>query len=209
MTSDTPWVVLERGEGLLVAPATCTWHTALDDHSRLACTQTLTDETAAACAAFLKRATAWFAARGITIQRVLTDNAWAHTKTTWRTTCKELRISPAATGPGDPKPTQGRTIPPHPDRRTGLPPALHQRNRTPRRLPHLAGPIQLPPTPHRHRRPNHSRPRHQPVRTAHLGPDGGRVRDSAGPAGCHRSWRRPVLAGDRAGRDPCVQEGTA
>lgn len=82
-------------------------HTALDDHSRLAYTETLTDETAATCAAFLRRATAWFAARGITIQRVLTDNAWAYTKTTWRTTCKELRISPRWTRPWRPQ-TNGK-----------------------------------------------------------------------------------------------------
>jgi transposase InsO family protein len=82
-------------------------HTALDDHSRLAYTETLTDETAATCAAFLKRATAWFAARGITIQRVLTDNAWAYTKTTWRTTCDELGISPRWTRPWRPR-TNGK-----------------------------------------------------------------------------------------------------
>jgi hypothetical protein len=50
-------------------------HTALDDHSRLAYTEDLSDETAATCAAFLRRATAWFAARGVTVERVLTDNA--------------------------------------------------------------------------------------------------------------------------------------
>ncbi|MEV0370386.1 IS481 family transposase, partial [Streptomyces sp. NPDC050636] len=48
-------------------------HTALDDHSRLAYTEDLSDETAATCAGFLTRATAWFAARGITVERVLTD----------------------------------------------------------------------------------------------------------------------------------------
>lgn len=57
-------------------------HTALDDHTRLAYTENLPDETAPTCAAVLTRATAWFAARGITIERVLTDNAWAYTKNT-------------------------------------------------------------------------------------------------------------------------------
>ncbi len=67
-------------------------HTALDDHTRLAYTETLTDETALTCAGFLRRAHAWFTARGIIIERVLTDNAWAYTKNTWRDVCHELSI---------------------------------------------------------------------------------------------------------------------
>ncbi|GAA2674899.1 IS481-like element IS1649 family transposase [Streptomyces aculeolatus] len=69
-------------------------HTALDDHSRLAYTEDLPDETAATCAAFLTRATAWFAEHSVIIERVLTDNAWAYTKNTWRQTCHQLGISP-------------------------------------------------------------------------------------------------------------------
>ncbi|MYR85623.1 IS481 family transposase, partial [Streptomyces sp. SID685] len=63
-------------------------HTALDDHTRLAYTEDLPDETAATCAGFLRRAVAWFAERGVTVERVLTDNAWAYTKNTWRDTCR-------------------------------------------------------------------------------------------------------------------------
>ncbi len=44
-------------------------HPALDDHTRLAYTEDLPDETAASCAAFLTRATAWFASLGITVER--------------------------------------------------------------------------------------------------------------------------------------------
>ncbi len=76
-------------------------HTALDDHTRLAYTEDLPDETAATCAGFLTRATAWFATHGITIERVLTDNAWAYTKTTWRQTCHQLGISPRSRSEGD------------------------------------------------------------------------------------------------------------
>jgi transposase InsO family protein len=67
-------------------------HTALDDHTRLAYTETLTDEKAATCAAFLRRAHAWFSTQGIVIERVLTDNTWAYTKHTWRDTCRELGV---------------------------------------------------------------------------------------------------------------------
>jgi transposase InsO family protein len=49
-------------------------HTAVDDHSRLAYAEILTDERKDTAAAFWRRAGSWFAARGITVQRVLTDN---------------------------------------------------------------------------------------------------------------------------------------
>ncbi|GAB2757383.1 hypothetical protein GCM10027174_36870 [Salinifilum aidingensis] len=48
--------------------------TALDDHSRLACTGTSADEKAATCAEFLCRTRARFACHDITVERVLTGN---------------------------------------------------------------------------------------------------------------------------------------
>jgi transposase InsO family protein len=53
-------------------------HAAIDDHSRLAYAEVLADEQAATCAGFLRRAAAFFAAHGIAVQRVLTDNAFAY-----------------------------------------------------------------------------------------------------------------------------------
>jgi transposase InsO family protein len=54
-------------------------HSLVDDHSRLAYSEILTDEKGATCAAFLTRAAAYFAGRGIgRIERVMTDNAWAY-----------------------------------------------------------------------------------------------------------------------------------
>jgi hypothetical protein len=53
-------------------------HTALDDYSRLAYTEVLRDETGTTAAAFWRRAEAWFRARGIVVERVLTDNAWSY-----------------------------------------------------------------------------------------------------------------------------------
>ncbi|MFI6483766.1 IS481 family transposase [Nonomuraea sp. NPDC050663] len=51
-------------------------HTAIDDHTRLAYIEILTDEKGQTCAAFLTRAAAFFHAHGITrIERILTDNA--------------------------------------------------------------------------------------------------------------------------------------
>lgn len=50
-------------------------HSAVDDYTRLAYTETLADETGATSAAFWGRAEAWFRARGIVVEGVLTDNA--------------------------------------------------------------------------------------------------------------------------------------
>jgi transposase InsO family protein len=55
-------------------------HAAVDDHSRLAYAEILADEQAATCAGFLRRAGRFFAAPGIAIQRVLTDNAFASSR---------------------------------------------------------------------------------------------------------------------------------
>lgn len=54
-------------------------HSLVDDYSRLAYSEILPDEKGETCAAFLERAAAYFAARGITrIERVMTDNAFAY-----------------------------------------------------------------------------------------------------------------------------------
>jgi hypothetical protein len=54
-------------------------HSVVDDHSRLAYSEVLPDEKGPTCAAFLARAIDYFAAHGITrIERLMTDNAWAH-----------------------------------------------------------------------------------------------------------------------------------
>ena len=54
-------------------------HSLVDDHSRLAYSEILADEKGPTCAAFLSRAIDYFAAHGITtIERLMTDNAWAY-----------------------------------------------------------------------------------------------------------------------------------
>jgi transposase InsO family protein len=53
-------------------------HSAIDDRSRVAFSQILADETATTCARFLVEAASFFAEHGVTIQRVLTDNAKAY-----------------------------------------------------------------------------------------------------------------------------------
>jgi transposase InsO family protein len=53
-------------------------HAAIDDHTRLAYAEVLADEQGSTCAGFLRRAGAFFAAHGVAVQRVLTDNAFAY-----------------------------------------------------------------------------------------------------------------------------------
>ncbi len=78
-------------------------HVAVDDHTRLAYAEVLPDEKTTTCAAFLTRATAWFAAHGVTIRRVLTDNAKSYRiGKAWITTCTELRIARRYIKPGRP-----------------------------------------------------------------------------------------------------------
>jgi transposase InsO family protein len=60
------------------APGYAYLHHAIDDHSRLAYSEILADERKETVVAFWTRAQAWFADRGITVARVLTDNGSAY-----------------------------------------------------------------------------------------------------------------------------------
>jgi transposase len=53
-------------------------HVCVDDASRLAYVEVLADERRESAAAFLERAVAWYRARGIRVERVMTDNGNAY-----------------------------------------------------------------------------------------------------------------------------------
>ena len=53
-------------------------HSLVDDYSRLAYSELLSDEKAVTVGAFFRRALAWFAERGVRFEAVMTDNAWAY-----------------------------------------------------------------------------------------------------------------------------------
>jgi transposase InsO family protein len=55
-------------------------HSVVDDHSRFAYTEALSDETAGTTAAFFDRALAAFRDLGVQVQAVMTDNAWNYTR---------------------------------------------------------------------------------------------------------------------------------
>ncbi|NYF58551.1 transposase InsO family protein [Micromonospora purpureochromogenes] len=82
-------------------------HTALDDHSRLAYTEILNDETRQTATAFWQRAQAWFAAHGIVVRRVITDNGSCYRSRLWRDTLATAGISMKKTCPYRPQ-TNGK-----------------------------------------------------------------------------------------------------
>jgi transposase InsO family protein len=67
-------------------------HVAVDDYSRLAYVEVLTDETGATAVAFLRRALAFFARYGIQVERILTDNGSAYRSVVHALACRSLGI---------------------------------------------------------------------------------------------------------------------
>jgi transposase InsO family protein len=82
-------------------------HTALDDHSRLAYTEILTDERKDTAIAFWHRAHAYFAAAGISVRRILTDNGSAYRSRDWRHALHQAGITAKYTRPYRPQ-TNGK-----------------------------------------------------------------------------------------------------
>jgi transposase InsO family protein len=117
-------------------------HTVLDDHSRVVYAEIHDDELATTAVAVLRRAVAWFNARGVLIERVLSDNGSAYKSHAWRDACAELEITMKKTRPYRPQ-TNGklerfhrtlsawafdRFYPSETARRTALPAWLHHYN---------------------------------------------------------------------------------
>jgi len=81
-------------------------HNAVDDHSRLAYSEILPDETQETAVAFWTRAQAWFTA-GITVERVLTDNGSCYRSRLWKDTLAKAGITHKRTRPYRPQ-TNGK-----------------------------------------------------------------------------------------------------
>lgn len=86
---------------------TCYLHTGIDGHTRVAYVEAHDDETKETAAAVLRNAVAWFAERGVTVQRVLSDNGSCYRSSLWRATCTDLGITPKRTRPYRPQ-TNGK-----------------------------------------------------------------------------------------------------
>ena len=67
-------------------------HVCVDDATRLAYVEVLGDEKATTAGAFLKRAVAFYAAHGISVQRVMTDNGPAYRSAIHAFACRALAL---------------------------------------------------------------------------------------------------------------------
>jgi len=82
-------------------------HSAVDDHSRLAYSEVLSDERAATTVRFWHRALAWFAKRGVTVRAVLTDNGSAYRSAEFAHACLATGVRHRRTRPYRPQ-TNGK-----------------------------------------------------------------------------------------------------
>jgi transposase InsO family protein len=82
-------------------------HVCIDDHSRLAYVETLTDERGETTAAFLRRAVRWFRRQGIRAERVMTDNGSGYIAHDFAEACHELGLRHLRTRPYTPR-TNGK-----------------------------------------------------------------------------------------------------
>lgn len=82
-------------------------HVAIDDTSRLAYVEILDDERGPTCVGFLRRAIGYFAAHGVTVQRVMTDNGTGYCSKVHQAAIAELGIRHLRTRPYRPR-TNGK-----------------------------------------------------------------------------------------------------
>jgi transposase InsO family protein len=82
-------------------------HVCVDDHSRLAYAEVLTDEKATSAAGFLRRAVAFFATHGVEVERVMTDNGSPYRSQLHAQACRELGLRHLRTQPYRPR-TNGK-----------------------------------------------------------------------------------------------------
>jgi transposase InsO family protein len=82
-------------------------HIAIDDATRLAYAEVLPDEKASTAIGFLKRAVAFYASYGMTVQELLTDNGSPYRSTIHAIACRALGIRHLRTRPRRPQ-TNGK-----------------------------------------------------------------------------------------------------
>jgi transposase InsO family protein len=97
----------ERGKDYRPRIGTAYLHTVIDDHSRVAYAEICSDEKAATAIGVLNRAVTWYAERGVTVQRVLSDNGSAYRSYAWRDACADLGVAHQRTRPYRPQ-TNGK-----------------------------------------------------------------------------------------------------
>jgi transposase len=82
-------------------------HVAVDDTSRLAYVEVLPNQTAKVTVGFLERAIVWFAAHGVIVKELLTDNGSAYVSALWAEACAQRGLVHIRTKPYRPR-TNGK-----------------------------------------------------------------------------------------------------
>jgi transposase InsO family protein len=82
-------------------------HVCVDDYTRLAYVEVLEDEKGVTAAAFLRRAAAWLAEHGVTVERVMTDNGSGYVSKDFGAAVAELQARHLRTRPYTPR-TNGK-----------------------------------------------------------------------------------------------------
>jgi len=82
-------------------------HVCVDDFSRLAYVEVLSNERALTAIGFLHRALEWFAVQGVRVERVMTDNGSAYVSHAHRLACHTLGVRHTRTRPRRPQ-TNGK-----------------------------------------------------------------------------------------------------
>jgi transposase InsO family protein len=82
-------------------------HVCVDDATRLAYVEVLPDEKGPTAAGFLRRAVAWLASMGVTVERVLSDNGACYRSLVHAEACRELGMRHLFTRPYRPQ-TNGK-----------------------------------------------------------------------------------------------------
>jgi transposase InsO family protein len=98
---DAPGALSQTGHGYEFV------HVGVDDYSRVAYVEILDDERASTAIGFLERLRAWFAARGIIITEVLSDNGSCYVARDFNVACAQLHIAHRRTRPRRPR-TNGK-----------------------------------------------------------------------------------------------------
>ncbi|MEA2192280.1 MAG: hypothetical protein QOI73_2401 [Solirubrobacteraceae bacterium] len=121
-------------------------HVCVDDCTRLAYVEVLDDERTPTVCAFLQRAIAWFAACGVIVQRLMTDNGSAYRSHQHRDLCRQLQIKHLFTEPYRRAPTAKQSASSAPSPKAGTRRDLPQQPRTTPRTARLARSLQPHPT---------------------------------------------------------------
>jgi len=82
-------------------------HVCIDDASQVSYAEVLANEKGVTCTGFLERAVTWFQARGVVVERVMTDNGSGYLSKVFRHAVKELGARHIRTRPYTPR-TNGK-----------------------------------------------------------------------------------------------------